>query len=470
MSLLLINSGGALDLTNVPICDETPTKPNQLTNKQYVDSKSGGLISTLRLNNYLNSMDNLGNLNIDLSSNTFNYFINNVDINSYEPMGVGFDNAVNAIVRDLSGNIYAGGIFTNTDGLSVNRVAKWSGSSWSSLGSGPTISGSTASPAVNAFIVDNSNNLYVGGSMSSGGNIQLWNRSSWANVDFSGTQICSSLAKDNSGNIYASTSTPFSTNKVYKYSNSIWTTLTTTTTNAIINAIYYDSFRGRLYAGGNFTGLTGSSTSQRIAYYDGFTWLNLGINGGANGAVNIILGDSLGNIYIGGLFTAVGLNSTFEIPANYIAKYDGSSFYALGGGLNGAVNALAFDTNGNLIVGGNFSYAGGIRVNGIAKWDGTTWSSMGSGLNNAINSICSDNSGNLYVGGSFITQGSSITNLPPEGSTSLQFVSKITKGLRNVYSVNLSVNNKFLYNLPKNKILSVNVDSSGNPYANNVSI
>jgi hypothetical protein len=71
--------------------------------------------------------------------------------------------------------------------------------------------------------------------------------------------------------------------------------------------------------------------------------------------------------------------------AKYIAKWNGSSWSALGTGLNASVTTLAVIAN-DLYVSGGFATAGGISVNRIAKWDGSSWSELGRGLllNSAI--------------------------------------------------------------------------------------
>ena len=53
-------------------------------------------------------------------------------------------------------------------------------------------------------------------------------------------------------------------------------------------------------------------------------------------------------------------------------------------GVDGIVNALAFDASGNLYAGGDFTTAGGVSANSIAKWDGSSWSALGSGMNRLL--------------------------------------------------------------------------------------
>jgi hypothetical protein len=48
----------------------------------------------------------------------------------------GFDSGVAVIALDSGGNLYAGGSFTTAGGTTVNRIARWNGTSWSALGTG----------------------------------------------------------------------------------------------------------------------------------------------------------------------------------------------------------------------------------------------------------------------------------------------------------------------------------------------
>ena len=64
----------------------------------------------------------------------------------------------------------------------------------------------------------------------------------------------------------------------------------------------------------------------------------------------------------GGDFTTAG-----GVPANYIAKWDGTSWSALGNGMNNAVLALAV-IGTDIFAGGHFTIAGGDSANFVARW------------------------------------------------------------------------------------------------------
>ena len=87
-------------------------------------------------------------------------------------------------------------------------------------------------------------------------------------------------------------------------------------------------------------------------------------------------------LYAGGAFTSAG-----GVQVNRIARWDGSTWAALGSGINDLVLALTvFDDGGGpaLFAGGRFNEAGD-GLHRIAKWDGSTWASLGDGMRGNLN-------------------------------------------------------------------------------------
>ena len=113
------------------------------------------------------------------------------------------------------------------------------------------------------------------------------------------------------------------------------------------------------------------------------------------------------NLYAGGYFTTAG-----GVPANNIAKWDGSAWSALGSGMNGTVYALAVSGT-DLYAGGHFTTAGGVPANYIAKWDGSAWSALGSGVMGGdgycVYALAADGAGHLFVGGDFSLAGTNVS-------------------------------------------------------------
>jgi len=91
-----------------------------------------------------------------------------------------------------------------------------------------------------------------------------------------------------------------------------------------------------------------------------------------NGSVRAlaIIGSDL---YAGGEFTVAG-----AAAAQRVARWDGATWYPLGGGVDANVNALAV-VGTDLYAGGAFAKAGAVTASRVAKWDGSTWSALGSG-------------------------------------------------------------------------------------------
>ena len=72
--------------------------------------------------------------------------------------------------------------------------------------------------------------------------------------------------------------------------------------------------------------------------------------------------------------------------------------------VGGRVLAAVVDGSGNLYVGGSFTIAGGVFATNIAKWNGSTWSALGSGVGGEVWALAVSGR-DLYVGGWFTTAG-----------------------------------------------------------------
>ena len=57
---------------------------------------------------------------------------------------------------------------------------------------------------------------------------------------------------------------------------------------------------------------------------------------------------------------------------------------APGGGTNGIVQVLLGLSNGNVLLAGEFSQAGGVAVNNVAIWNGASYSPLGNGVSGTI--------------------------------------------------------------------------------------
>ena len=136
-------------------------------------------------------------------------------------------------------------------------------------------------------------------------------------------------------------------------------------------------------------------------------WDTTFTSNGADDQINAIASDGNGNIYFGGEF-----NNIQGMPANGIAKWNGTSWSALGSGINGDIFAIAISGN-DVYVGGSFNVAvsDGMARN-VAKWDGTQWTRLGNGLGGGTHLVRSIAvyGGEVYIGGNFNTADGSPSN------------------------------------------------------------
>jgi hypothetical protein len=309
--------------------------------------------------------------------------------------GTAFNDIIDTISTDRTGNVYAGGDFVNggTTGPLGPFVAEYNGSSWSALfgSSQPdfathiralgTDSPFSSSPtgvlfAGNEFITDPTFIAsYLSGS---------WDTST-SNNSFDGTILAIDMPSDSV--VYAGGGFDDGTSGQYiveKLTNNTWSSIggttgsTQTFFNGQINSLISDS-NGTLYAGGGFTDSNGSF----LAEYQNGTWSDLeGYGSGGenffNAEIDALAVDSNNNIYAGGGFTDAS-------GPNFVAKYTpGSGWSDIGAStgtdaiFNGAIYALAVDSANNVYAGGNFTLDGNLGQNIVAKFttaDG--WQNIG---------------------------------------------------------------------------------------------
>ncbi len=291
-----------------------------------------------------------------------------------------FNGKVWAVATDSSGNIYAGGEFTAVGGIPANHIAKWNGANWAPLGSGLTTGTSTTTVYSIAF--DGSGNLYAGGDFTLAGgvtvkNIAKWNGTSWSTVGSGLFSPVRAIVFDNFGNFYVASDC------VYQWNGTYWVRISGGALGGpfLVYSLVCDN-SGNLYAGGMFP------PANRVAKWDGTSWTALG--SGPDNAVYSLAIDGTGNLYAGGSFTTAGGNA-----ANYIAKWDGASWSALGSGVSAAVNSIKVDATGKVIVASAWV---------VGSWDGSSWTNQSMGF--PINAMAIDNSsGKFLVGGGDTTSG-----------------------------------------------------------------
>lgn len=169
--------------------------------------------------------------------------------------------------------------------------------------------------------------------------------------------------------------------------------------------------RRRLYAVGDSSLTVANNNAGAIdpllaiggrAFWNGESWEQFGGTaiGGAFPNIYCVFVASNGYIYVGGDFTSIG-----GVAANRIAYWNGSSWNALGSGLNAICYQIGATLDGKIVAVGSFTTAGGLNAYYAAIWDGSSWHRMGQygGLNSTVRALAvpKDGSNVLYVGGDF---------------------------------------------------------------------
>jgi YVTN family beta-propeller protein len=261
------------------------------------------------------------------------------------------DNEVFSIALDGSGNLFAGGAFTNVGGLSRPGLAKLSTS-------GTGAADPTWLPAPNGnvtgLVLDGGGNLYVGGFFSSIGG---QTRSQIAKVSTSGTGTADA------------TWNPGANNAVF--------------------ALALDG-SGHVFAGGDFTTIGGQSRT-------GLAKLSTSGTGAVDGwnaiaaSVRALALDGSGNVYVGGNFSnAVGQSRAGYVAIGPSVPVAPTNVGALGGNAQVSVSFVASASDGGSPItnysmicnpGGLFAFAASspITLSGLAN--GTTYSCSVTAIN-----------------------------------------------------------------------------------------
>lgn len=116
---------------------------------------------------------------------------------------------------------------------------------------------------------------------------------------------------------------------------------------------------------------------------------------GANAEVTTLLTLANGDVIAGGTFTSVN-----GVPCNGIARWNGTTWSAMGAGL-GRVESLAQLSTGDIVAGGFFTLPGSVSPTCVARWNGITWLPMGIGLPDTVFALTSLPNGALVAAGVF---------------------------------------------------------------------
>ena len=284
-------------------------------------------------------------------------------------VGTGFNSTVNCIDIQSDGKVLAGGSFSSYNGTSRVRIAR--------LNSDGTLDtsfvvGTGFDNTVNFIKVQPDNKILVGGSFTS----------------YNGTSVNRIVRLNLDGSIDSTFSIG---------------------TGADSNVLFIDlQSDGKVLIGGSFLTYNGFSSKYVARINSDGSWDNsLSMGTGFNGTVRCLKIQSDGKIIAGGVFTSYN-GSTYNriIRLTSTGSVDGA--FSVGTGLNVAPRFMSIQSDGKIILVGDFTSYNGTSKNYIARLnsDGTLDTSfstqMGlSGFSDVGYSVECQTDGKILVGGKF---------------------------------------------------------------------
>ena len=295
---------------------------------------------------------------------------------SWSPLGSGFGHEVYRVAVMPNGDVFTSANSTTSPTTGIHR---WDGASWSVI----------ATKFATALTVMSNGDLVAGGSWvlitpdNVVNRIARWNGTSWFSMGWPGTGPNNTVncvaALPNGSVVVGGTfdhvgSLPAT--RVAMWDGTSWTAMGMGLNKRVLDVAVMPN--GDVIAVGAFE-MSGSVAVKNIARWDGTSWSQVG-QGTAIGTLKTLLVQPNGDLVVGGSFTSID-----GVAANSIARWDGVSWSGFGSGMThvyGAPEVLSLVRlpNGDLVAGGRFIHAGGVFVRNVARWDGTAWAAMGSGL------------------------------------------------------------------------------------------
>ncbi|MEZ5962430.1 MAG: hypothetical protein R3F56_01165 [Planctomycetota bacterium] len=288
--------------------------------------------------------------------------------------------AVSAL-QVFSRRLYAAGTFAQVDSVPARNIAVWDGQRWSAVGAG------LPSTVQDLVVYDNA--LYASGSFG----IQRWSGAAWVPVVTASGPVLSLVVFGGelvAGGTFSSIG-GVSADNIASFDGNAWRPLGGGLRGPAYRGGVYDMAvdgKRELAVGGLFD-QAGSVAATNVATWNGTVWsaLGAGVGGDVYDTVYSVVYYPGGSLYAG---ATLNLTTT---PTAYLARFDGSAWLEVGGGLrhggSGWLNRLCiFDPDERgafepfLMVGGTFQLAGETSSLNVAAWRpfSQAWTNLGYGL------------------------------------------------------------------------------------------
>ncbi len=331
------------------------------------------------------------------------------DGSSWQSLGNAFDDGI-LDLADYGGEIIAAGGFLNNGDTSVNNIAKWNGSDWEALDSG--IQFDSGSSVIWALEVHD-DYLIAGGEFSQAGSnsansVARWDGTSWQPLAEGFSRIGSNFNLVSSlttyeGNLILSgfyldpLSEQGRHTDIMMWTGTGWIQLGDRFDGKLVQSM--TDYKNRLVTAGSNLG-PDQNFDQYLSFYENSSWTkkqNILQELESVRDINSIFADGE-RLIMGGSF------HTFESGIYNVAFFEDELLSpktdpSLNFAPLGAVHSM-MSYEGDIILGGDFKYAGSEVVNNVVRFTGTEWERMGDGFEEEINVITQFN-GDLIAAGNY---------------------------------------------------------------------
>lgn len=402
--------------------------------------------------------------------------------------GVAANNSVNSIYIQPDGKILIGGAFTTYNGSSANRITRLTTNGQVDVA---FTTGTGLNGAVNSIILQADNKIIIGGSFglyngSVTNNIVRLDTLGIFDAAFVSSAVgaIKTLAIQPDGKILAGGSftayNSVTTNRIVRLNSngSIDGTFIAGANNNV-NSITLQS-DGKILVGGSFTTFNGTIVKNFIRVDSNgsidATFLS-GPLAGANDYQNAAAIQPDGKIITVGFFTQY--NGVFK---NYITRLNlngtNDAAFNIGTSADNVINTTVFQNDGKILIGGGFTSYNNKERKGVARLnsDGTldTTFITGAGTNAAVQAIVVQTDGKIIVGGNFSTFDNTTANrlirLNQNGSLDVGFnvgigpnMMVIALAIQSDGKILVGGNFNYFNGILKNVIVRLNTDGSLDP-------
>ena len=334
--------------------------------------------------------------------------------------GTGADSSIETIAIQSDGKSLVGGFFGSWNGTAVGRIVRLNsdGTSYETLSA-------FATSTTTCVAIQSDGKILVGGFFTA------WN----------GITVGRFVRLNSDGAM----DTAFTTN-------------TGTGANSSILSVAIQS-DGKILVGGSFTTWNGTTVNRIVRLNsDGTrdTAFTTNTGTGANTTIETIAIQSDGKIIVGGSFTIWnGATVGFIVRLNSNGTRDTSFTTNTGTGANTTIVTIAIQSDGKILVGGNFTVWNGtavgriVRLNADGTRDTAFTTNTGTGASGGVVSIAIQSDGKILVGGNFgAWNGTTVTRivrLNSDGTRDTAFTTNAGNGANNtVRSVTIQSDRKIL--------------------------